>query len=381
MRAGDFSGASLRILAAWSFDEQVKPLFPVPASVIIGTRGLAGPLPAQVTRYSGVLNRRDATEAEADRTLTAWQDVWPPIPTRAGASPYRARFKNGATIFPRRFFFVERAQAGRLGVNEAAPVVQGLAGALDKAPWNTLTPPRGQVEKEFLRHVLLGESLAPFRLLRTPLAVIPVEGIRVLDAADAAAAGHIHLARWLRQTEAAWNENARKDGAGTAKMTLRQRLDQMRNLSLQLPNTALRVVYAASGLLPSAVIIENPAFLVEHKAYWAALRSRAEGQYLCTIINSEASRSRIADRQSKGQGGARDFDNLIWELRVPEYDRKIPLHRALAAAAVEAEAVAAQAELTEGAYFTTHRRAIRDALKASGIAAKIDALVERLLAA
>lgn len=305
LRAGDFgTNGSLRITEAWSFDERVKPLFPVPASVIIGTRTDAQGLPTQVTRY---------------------------------------------------------------------------AGALDKAPWNTLTPPRGPVENQFLRHVLLGESLAPFRLLRTPLAVIPADGLKVLDAKDAAAYGHIHLARWLRQTEAAWDENARKDGAGKPKMTLRQRLDHVRGLSLQLPNAGLRVVYAASGTLPSATIVENPEYLVEHKAYWTALRSRAEGQYLCAIINSEAARRRITDMQSKGQGGARDFDNLVWELRIPEYDRKIALHRALAAAAVEAESIAARVELAESAYFTTQRRAIRDALVASGVATKIDALVEQLL--
>ncbi len=84
--------------------------------------------------------------------------------------------------------------------------------------------------------------------------------------------------------------------------------------------------------------------------------------------------------QPKGQGGARHFDNLIWELKIPEYDRKNSLHRELAAAAVEAEAVAAKVQLTEGEYFTTQRKLIRRALSESGVAAKIDALVERLLA-
>jgi hypothetical protein len=67
-------------------------------------------------------------------------------------------------------------------------------------------------------------------------------------------------------------------------------------------------------------------------------RSRAEGEYLCAIINSEAATKRITGMQAEGQGGARHFDNLIWELKIPEYDRKLALHRVLAAAAVEAEA-------------------------------------------
>jgi hypothetical protein len=380
LRAGDFSSASLRITEAWSFDERVKPLFPVPACVIIGRRETSGPLPPTVTRYAGVLNRRDASEAEADRTLRAREDTWPPMTTLKGASPYRARFKNGATIFPRRFFFVQRVEPGRLGMNAQAPVVHGLAGKLDKQPWSTLTPPRGQIESDFLRNVLLGAGLAPFRILETSLAVIPAKGSRLFDSAEAAAAGFVYLARWLRQTEALWNDNARKDATGKAKMTLTQQLDHLRKLSIQLPNDSRRVVYSASGTLPSAVVVEDKRLLVEHAAYWVALRSRDEGDYLCAIINSHAAQKRITDMQAKGQGGARHFDNLIWELKIPEYDRRIALHRNLAAAAGEAETIAAAVELKEGAYFTTHRRAIREALTASGIAGRIDALVEQLLA-
>jgi hypothetical protein len=68
----------------------------------------------------------------------------------------------------------------------------------------------------------------------------------------------------------------------------------------------------------------------------------------------------------------------VWELRVPEFNGGQPLHRQLSDAAVEAERAAGLVELREGAYFTTQRRAIRDALE-SGIAAAIDALVTRLL--
>jgi hypothetical protein len=380
LRAGDFVSAKLLISEAWSFDELVKPLFPVPASVIIGTRANPSQLPLTVTRYAGVLNRRDATEAEADKTLTAIQDSWPPIPSFRGISAYRARFKQGATIVPRRLFLVERAQAGRLGSNAQAPVVQGLAGKQDKAPWKDLTPPRGPVESDFLRKVLLGESIAPFRLLDLPLAVMPVLNNRVLDATAAASQGFTHLSRWLRRTESLWNENARKDTAGVPNMTLITQLDYMRKLSQQLPGKAIRVAYAKAGTLPAAVIVEQAEVIVDHKAYWAPVRSRNEGEYLCAVINSETATKRIRDMQSKGQGGARDFDNLIWELKIPEYDRKIALHNELAAAARDAEKIAGAVPLEEGAYFTTHRRGIRDALAASGIAARIDALMEQLLA-
>jgi hypothetical protein len=200
-----------------------------------------------------------------------------------------------------------------------------------------------------------------------------------LDAASAASKGYVHLSRWLRQTEGLWNENARKNAAGMPSMTLLKQLDHLRKLTIQIPNRSLRVVYAASGILPSAVVVEDPSFFVEHAAYWVAVRSRAEGDYLCAIINSNAAQRRTTEMQPKGQGGARHFDNLIWELKIPEFDRKLELHREIANAGEEASRIASAVQLLDGEYFTAQRRAIRNALAASGITTKIDELVNRLL--
>lgn len=59
LRRGDYRDVAVRADEAWSFDEQVQPLFPVPASVFVGTRVVPGPLPATVTRYAGSLPRRE----------------------------------------------------------------------------------------------------------------------------------------------------------------------------------------------------------------------------------------------------------------------------------------------------------------------------------
>ncbi len=380
LRAGDGRDVGLRWQVAWSFDEKVRPLFPVPACAMVGVRGPTGRLPRQVVRFAGALPRRDAGPDEARAALRGRRDAWPPVPTLLGASPYRARFKNGATVFPRRFFLVELEATGRLGANPAAPMVRGRAGGQDKAPWRTLDPPRGAVEREFLRPLILGETLAPFRLLPTALAVIPAlpDGT-VMDSRSADREGFSGLRDWMEKVEGLWNAHARKDAAGDAKMTLGERLDHQRTLKGQFPLAPLRVAYAKAGTLFAASVVREAAAVIDHMAYWTAARSAEEARYLVAVLNADALRLKIAAMQSKGQGGARDFDNLIWELPIPEYDARDPAHRALAALATEAEAVAAAVPLREGAHFTAHRRAIRDALAAAGISARLDAAALALL--
>ncbi len=377
LRRGDHRDVQLHWDEAWSLDETVRPLFPVPASVLIGRRIASGSLPKTVRRFTGALPRRDADEAEADRALTVTHDAWPPIPTLAGASPYRARFKQGAIIVPRRFWLVERVNVGRLGAMTAAPMVKGRVGGQDKAPWKDIEPPQGPVESQFLRPIILGETLAPFRLLSPILGVVPVdEAGQVMSAKTAEP--FPRLAKWLAECEDRWLAHATKSEDGKLKMTLRENLDYLRKLSQQFPINPTRIAYAKAGTLLAACIVEDAKAVIDHKAYWTAARSVGEARYLTAILNCDALRLRIADKQSKGQGGARDFDNLMWELPIPEYDARDPLHRDLAALAAEAEQVAAAVPLTEGAYFTTHRKAIRAALEASGVSRRIDALIARI---
>jgi hypothetical protein len=220
LRRGDFGSVQSRVVEAWDL-ARVRPIFGSTAigttstCVLFGRREPPGALPAEVEQFWGTLPRRDASETEADATLRRMREPWPAITTLEGASVYRARFKQGASIAPRRFFLAERETAGRLGDNPAAPRVRGKTGSLDRVPWRNVDPPHGAVEAEFLRTILLGESIAPFRLLTTALAVIPAEGEAILDSKMASTAGHRHLAAWLRDIDAKWAAHCskRQDGA------------------------------------------------------------------------------------------------------------------------------------------------------------------------
>ena len=291
LRRGNFGTVQMRVVEAWDL-ARVRPIFGRTAigttstCVLFGRREPAGGLPAQVDQFSGTLPRRDASEIEADSSIRRIHEPWPPVTTLEGASPYRARFRNGANMFPRRFFLVEREAATRLGDNPAAPRVRGKTGPLDRLPWREVDPPRGAVEIQFLRMILLGESIAPFRLLTTALAVVPAEGEAIFDPASASTAGYRHLAAWLRDTDAKWIAHCGKRADGRPRIALGQQLDHMRKLSLQLRASGLKVVYTGSGTLLSAVALDDPRLLVEHAAYWAAARNLEEARYLTAILNS-----------------------------------------------------------------------------------------------
>jgi hypothetical protein len=158
-------------------------------------------------------------------------------------------------------------------------------------------------------------------------------------------------------------------------MTLSQQLDHMRKLSMQLSANGLKVVYTKAGTLLSAALLDDPSVVIDHKGYWAVARSMEEARYLTAILNSATVLARIIPMQPRGWRDPRDFDNLVWELPIPEFDRRQALHRELAAAAAEAERVAALVPLREGAHFMRQRRAIRNVLAEHGIASEIDTLV------
>ena len=129
-------------------------------------------------------------------------------------SPYRNAFRQGSTLVPRRFVLVEPVPTtGKLPANPAFPLVRGRTGRQDKKPWRDVDPPRGTVEKEFLRPALLGESVVPFRVTAPLRAVIPWDGelSRLMDSAAASRRGYPRLADWLESTEELWEKNKTSD--------------------------------------------------------------------------------------------------------------------------------------------------------------------------
>lgn len=253
--------------------------------------------------------------------------------------------------------------------------MKGRRGTQDKKPWKAVDPPQGAVEAQFIRPVLLGESIAPFRTIAPFEGIIPIEekSNEIMSSGMAAARGFSALASWLTNVESLWQQH------GKGARTFVEQLNFFEQLSAQLPTALHRVVYAASGTNPAAAVIRDNRAIVEHKLYWGEALSEAEAWYLVAILNSETTRARAEKWQSVGQWGARDFDKVVFNLPIPKFDASKPLHRDLSAAGERAERLSASVSLKQSGHFTRARKQIRDALIADGIAARIESMVAQLL--
>ena len=358
-------------------DDGVQPLFPVPSCVVFGRRrATAKAMPDKVRAYAGSLPLRDAHEEMADKRLRMTEGAASPTAaTFIGGSAYRKAFRQGATLVPRMLCLVERRQVGRLGADISAPSVQSRRSTQEKMPWKELPGIENTVEAQFLHPVLLGESILPFRIFRSFEGLVPVtDDGRVLDAKAAMDSGYDHLAGWMRKAEMVWDAHAE-----SGQMKLAERWNFHGGLQSQFPLAPLRIIYAASGTIPAAVILRNSSAAIEHGIYWFAPGSINEGRYLLAILNSETARARGESMQARGQWGARHFDKVIFNLPIPRFDSKSYLHRELATLSAKAEKVATAVALPEKVKFQGARRLVRTALKDDGVAGDIDTAVARLL--
>ncbi|HEY2738610.1 MAG TPA: class I SAM-dependent methyltransferase, partial [Thermoanaerobaculia bacterium] len=268
---------------SWDLRRLRPHFFPRGGSVVFGERTAetAHVLPVDTTRWTGTLPRTAHTWPEAKPYLTRLlAELVVRDDEAADTSPYGGRFSAGATIFPHFLFFVQPQPASALGLGAGRRAVQSVRSSNEKQPWKSLPDMKGVVETEFVRPVLLGENVIPYRVLPAREAVLPVEGSELLHGEHPHLDFYPGLAEWWRQAERQWAEHRRSD-----RLTLRERLDFRRGLTTQLPTSPLRVVYGASGMHVVAALVETPNAVTEHKLYWGTVTSHSEGWYLCAILN------------------------------------------------------------------------------------------------
>jgi hypothetical protein len=384
-RAADFSSKAETCAVAfetpWDLDRIDPDPFPVPSSVVLGSRVASShhteriPLPTSRLVAAGRVDESGGPDAATRATWTLTtpdHDSPAPIYTEAN-SPYARRFRDGAILYPRMLIMVEEETPGPLQP-KTSRAVRSRRGRLDKEPWRSLPDQTGVVEEIFLRRAYLGEHCLPFRMFVPAQAVIPYDGKRLLSGDDERIDRYSGLANWWRSAERTWMANRSSD-----RRTLVEQIDYIGQLSAQFPIAPIRVVYTKAGNYLTAALLTDALGVVDHKLYWGVAATMEEGRYLTALLNSPALGKLIEPYQSRGLFGPRDFDKYVWYAPIPEFDPSDARHRHLVDLAEEGEEVARGLKLPEGVGFQRARKLIRRALEDVGTAEAIDAEFRALL--
>jgi hypothetical protein len=376
LRTGDYNPQNpvfISFETPWDL-RRIRPhFFPRGASVVFGTRAdVPRPLPADIVVWRGRVPEQNASWDAVKDSLSQAPGTSRPAgddPT----SPWAERFRQGASIVPRLLFFVTPQAVGPLGRAAGRTGVRSLQRANDKKPWKDLPALEGVVESEFVRRVLLGESVLPYRIAETFEAVLPRDREGLMDGQSDRLDAYEGLANWWRRAETIWEEHRKSE-----RLTLIEQLDYQSKLEQQFPIQSERIVYNKSGMHLVAARLNDRGAVIDHKLYWATAASTAEAQYLCAILNTAAFTELVRPYMSYGKD-ERDFDKHIWQLPVPLYDATNDLHSRLSDRGAELETAIAGLELVPGRHFAAVRRDIRAFIAESEAGQDVEALVEELL--
>ena len=127
-----------------------------------------------------------------------------------------------------------------------------------------------------------------------------------------------------------------------------------------------------------AALVENPTAVCEHKLYWGTVTNRAEGLYLCSLLNNPLITHLVRPHMSYGKD-ERDIDKYIWKLPIPLYDALNPTHRRLSDLGEHCTDLVAGLDLGDSGNFVSFRRKIRSILAADPTAIEINELMLDLL--
>ncbi|AFN74288.1 Endonuclease, putative [Melioribacter roseus P3M-2] len=353
IRSGKAAG--FKIYSVWDLKD-VCPLFRIPSCVffaekknkrekvtVVNGKIIEGNLP---DNNSNLLTARDYIK----ETIVKWRYVKQgkasAFSTRKSKSndkenPYKKLFKQGATIVPRCFYFVDLDQEtpddfrDRILNIKTSEAIKNDA----KKPWKGLEF-KGKIESRFLFRTALAKSILPFALYNPDLIVLPAiitinekneKEIKLLSSDELRQEGYLNASKWFRNTENIWDIYKTEKSKN---MTSNNRLNFQRGLTEQNLNAQYLVLYNSSAKDANATIVDREkldlTFVVESKGYWLSTENKNEAYYLTAILNSKIPNDLMKDFQTRGLFGVRDVHKKILDIYFPRFYENEETHMRLA---------------------------------------------------
>ena len=220
-------------------------------------------------------------------------------PVRSGSGHYRRLFRNGATIFPNLFYYVqaEGLDATPIDWEEVDPPVHIRsdedAVRMAKRPWSGLPHLTGEADPRLMFRVAIGRVLYPFQVHNPMLAHLPVDfasggGFEMLSD-ERIRMEFPDSAAWFAQVGELWDYHRTERSEGK-EISHARNLNHQNKLTAQGGN-AWMVVYNAAGSRCCAAVVDARAyrnrFIAENQTYWLASDSADECHYLAAILNAK----------------------------------------------------------------------------------------------
>jgi hypothetical protein len=392
-REGNFRADCL-VTEFWDL-EGVKPLFNVPSCVVIAEKGMAKTKKKYKSRsYSAKLREKDIPLAAARELLNVEEGNL--FLSRLGnrtalttakiestePSYYIDKFRQGATIVPGNFYFIEPPKPGDLERSVLYVRTDPEKARAAKAPYKHIFL-EGNVEREFIYRSCISRHVLPFIVLNPAYVVLPVlkteSGYKLKTAAELRQLGYVYAADWFAEAESHWN---RLRGTKAERQNLYDRLNYHNELMNQRPDSNEIFLYNASGTnLSGAILSRDPLFglFAEHALYTFYADRYKENRYVLGLFNSKMVDKLIKPFQAMGLLGERSIEKKVLEIPFPPYNPKDRLHGdivTVAETAMErAKRFVDKTKLAKslGRARNQVREAVSDELK------ELDKLVKRLL--
>ncbi len=367
-RSGKAKG--FRLTNIWDL-LQVQPLFRVPSSVLFAIKAddKKRNLPASGQSglsFSGNLPAHNCNWVTASKKLTEEEVKWfyskqgnssafsnKKVKAQTKINPYKALFKQGATIVPRTFYFIQFTQElppdfeDRIINIKTSDAVQPDA----KVPWKGLDF-SGKIESQFIFRTALSKSILPFALYKPDLIVLPItielnknnqKQVKLHSANELMKQGYLNASNWFQNTENVWKVHRTEKNQV---ISSEDYLNWQNKITEQNLNAPYLVLYNSSAKDANATVVKreehNLDFMVESVTYVLYTTIKEEAYYLTAILNSTAPNEMMKDFQATGLFGARHVHKKILDIYYPKFDAANEVHQKLASLSQTAHAKASQ---------------------------------------
>jgi len=323
--------------------EDVHPLFNMPSCVLIAIKSEQTQYPILTERYRGDISKRNGKLSEVQHSISTENYMYSPPRFPSRPSAYFDKFKTGAAIFPRTFYFIDiiSRDDNKFIVQTSDEIFR-----IVKTPWEVKLD--GKIEPNFIYATLLAWEIIPFGYVRLRPIILPIEpsfdGYKLMTYDELHKAGFTGTADWFKRAHKIWEEK-RTEKSEKRFPRLIDRLNYSGLLTSQNPSKRFIVLYNATGTNVVSCVVDRlslpnfrldeceitpKGFVTDVKSWSYETSDETEAYCLSTFLNSEVINKLIKPLQPRGLFGPRAIHRRPLLFQIPRFDKNEERHIELA---------------------------------------------------